>query len=123
MTSKLKFKNLKSKAALYSCEVRKLNEAKLRDVFADMVVMKKPDRAKFFSDLSLPAYMRDWLVMKFADEDGNVDTNGVSRYIKQYIPTTDELSWPPARWFPTSAWPRVPWGPPAKSCSSALRKF
>jgi ATP-dependent Lon protease len=67
-----------------------MNDTKLRDVFADMVVLKRPDRAKFFSDLSLPAYMRDWLVMKFSDNDGNVDTNSVSRYIKQYLPTTDE---------------------------------
>ena len=67
-----------------------MKEEKLRDVFADMVVLKRPDRTKFFSDLSLPAYMRDWLVMKFSDEEGNVNTNEVSRYIKRYIPTSDE---------------------------------
>lgn len=40
-------------------------ENKLRDVFSDMVVLKNPERTEFFSNLSLPSYMRDWLVMKF----------------------------------------------------------
>ncbi len=62
---------------------------KLRDVFADMVVLKNPERTKFFSDLSLPSYMRDWLVMKFSDHDGNIDYEGVARYIKQYIPSRE----------------------------------
>ena len=38
-------------------------ENKVRDVFADMVVLKNPERTEFFSNLSLPSYMRDWLVM------------------------------------------------------------
>jgi len=63
---------------------------KLRDVFADMVVLKNPERTKFFSDLSLPSYMRDWLVMKFSDEDGNIDYDGVTRYINQYIPSRED---------------------------------
>ncbi len=63
---------------------------KLRQIFADMAVLKQPDRTKFFSDLSLPSYMRDWLVMKFSDDIGDVDYNGVTRYIKQYIPNRED---------------------------------
>lgn len=63
---------------------------KLKEVFADMVVLKNPERTKFFSDLSLPSYMRDWLVMKFSDDSGNIDYNGVARYIKQYIPSRED---------------------------------
>lgn len=63
---------------------------KLRKAFSEMVVRKNPERTKFFSDLSLPSYMRDWLVMKFSDEDGNIDFAGVSRYIKQYIPRRED---------------------------------
>jgi ATP-dependent Lon protease len=63
---------------------------KVREIFAEMVVLKNPERTKFFSDLSLPSYMRDWLVMKFSDEGGNIDHNGVSRYIKQYIPNRED---------------------------------
>ena len=45
-------------------------EDKIREVFADMVVLKDPQRSEYFSNLSMPSYMRDWLVMKFSDEDG-----------------------------------------------------
>lgn len=63
---------------------------KLKGLFAGMAVLKNPERTKFFSDLSLPSYMRDWLVMKFSDEFGNIDYNGVARYIKQYIPNRED---------------------------------
>ena len=48
-------------------------EDKIKEVFADMVVLKDPQRSEYFSNLSIPSYMRDWLVMKFSDEDGTID--------------------------------------------------
>lgn len=66
-------------------------EDKIREVFADMVVLKDPQRSEYFSNLSMPSYMRDWLVMKFSDEDGNVDYDSVRRYIKRYIPGKDDF--------------------------------
>ena len=65
-------------------------ESKLRDVFSDMVVLKNPERTEFFSNLSLPSYMRDWLVMKFSDDDGSIDYDSVLRYIRQYIPSRED---------------------------------
>lgn len=64
---------------------------KTRDIFPDMVVLKNPKRTQFFSDLSLPSYMRDWLVMKFSDESGDVDINRIDRYIKDYIPNREDF--------------------------------
>ncbi len=65
-------------------------EDKVRDVFSDMVVLKNPERAEFFKNLSLPSYMRDWLVMKFSDDDGSIDYDSVLRYIRQYIPSRED---------------------------------
>lgn len=65
-------------------------EDKMRDVFADMVVLKNPERTEFFANLSLPSYMRDWLVMKFSDNEGNIDYDSVLRYIRQYIPNRED---------------------------------
>lgn len=65
-------------------------EDKVRDVFSDMVVLKNPKRTEFFSNLSLPSYMRDWLVMKFSDDDGEIDYDSVLRYIRQYIPSRED---------------------------------
>lgn len=65
-------------------------EDKIRDVFADMVVLKDPKRSEYFSKLSIPSYMRDWLVMKFSDEDGKIDYDSVRRYINRYIPSRED---------------------------------
>lgn len=66
-------------------------EDKIRSVFSEMVVLKNPKRTEFFSNLSLPSYMRDWLVMKFSDKNGNIDSESVLRYIKQYIPSREDF--------------------------------
>lgn len=65
-------------------------EDKIRDVFEDMVVLKNPERSEFFKNLSLPSYMRDWLVMKFSDDDGSIDLDSVLKYVKQYIPSRED---------------------------------
>ena len=64
-------------------------EDKVRQVFADMVVLKDPKRSEFFSSLSMPSYMRDWLVMKFSDNQGNIDFDSTLAYIKKFIPDRD----------------------------------
>ncbi len=64
-------------------------EDKVRRVFADMVVLKDPKRSEFFSSLSMPSYMRDWLVMKFSDNRGNIDFDSTLAYIKKFIPDRD----------------------------------
>ena len=37
---------------------------KLRRIFPDMAVYKSPPRSKQFAALSIPSYLRDWLVMR-----------------------------------------------------------
>lgn len=64
---------------------------KVREVFADMVVLKNPQRSEYFSNLSIPSYMRDWLVMKFSDDEGTIDFDGVKRYIQKYIPSREDF--------------------------------
>ena len=65
-------------------------EDRVRDVFADVVVLKDPKRSEFFSKLSIPSYMRDWLVMKFSDDDGYVEYDSIRRYINRYIPSRED---------------------------------
>ena len=42
----------------------------LKYCFGEMVVYKDLKKSNFFSALSLPAFLRDWLLKKFEDEDG-----------------------------------------------------
>lgn len=51
---------------------------KLRECFDEMVVYKDLKKSNFFSALSLPSFLRDWLLKKFEDEDGNFDIGEVS---------------------------------------------
>lgn len=73
----------------------KMLEDKVRDVFADMVVLKNPERTEFFSNLSLPSYMRDWLVMKFSDDNGMIDYDSVlipaDEFIKYCLEPAKEM--------------------------------
>jgi len=59
---------------------------KARDLFANMLVYKSAARSKQFSALSIPPYLRDWLVMRFSDSEGHVDMDEVYQYVKTTVP-------------------------------------
>lgn len=63
---------------------------KLRECFDEMVVYKDLKKSNFFSALSLPSFLRDWLLKKFEDEDGNFDIEEVSEFIHEYLPKKEE---------------------------------
>jgi len=65
-------------------------EKKLRQYYSDMLVFKSSTNSKFFSALSLPSFMRDWLVMRFSDENGVIDKQEVSNYVKRVIPNKEQ---------------------------------
>ena len=65
-------------------------EIKLREYYSDMLVYKSSANSKFFSALSIPSFMRDWLVMRFSDNNGNIDKSEVSNYVKKVIPNKEQ---------------------------------
>lgn len=65
---------------------------KLRTCFDSMLVFKGGSNAKMFSGLSIPSYMRDWLLMRFASDDGSIDTDEVEAYIRKSIPQKEDWS-------------------------------
>ena len=60
---------------------------KTRTYFEDMIVYKHPTQNKVFASLSIPPYLRDWMIMRFADDDGIVDLDEVSAFVKNNIPS------------------------------------
>ena len=66
-----------------------MTEDKIKNVFSGMIVLKDPKRSEFFSNLSIPSYMRDWLVMKFSDSQGIIDYDSILSYVKKFIPDKD----------------------------------
>ncbi len=65
-------------------------EKKLRKCFSEMVVFKDLKSSNFFSSLSLPSFLRDWLLKKFSDDDGRIDAEEVANFVKTYLPRREE---------------------------------
>ena len=55
-----------------------------------MVVYKDLKKSNFFSALSLPSFLRDWLLKQFEDDEGNYSIDEVSAFIHKYLPKKDE---------------------------------
>ena len=63
---------------------------KLRNCFDEMVVYKDLKKSNFFSALSLPSFMRDWLLKRFEDETGSFDSDELVRFARAYLPRKDD---------------------------------
>ena len=62
---------------------------KLKANFDGMIV-KKSSLQNVFASLSLPAFIRDWFLKKYADKDGCVNVNFVLEKIKDVMPRKNE---------------------------------
>jgi len=62
----------------------------VQSVFSEMVVFKTPERSKQFAALSIPPYLRDWLVMRFSDDKGMVDMDEIMRFVRSTIPRRED---------------------------------
>ena len=56
-------------------------DEKIRNCFDEMVVYKDLKKSNFFNALSLPSFMRDWILKKFEDEEGNEYSYSVVDYL------------------------------------------
>mgnify|MGYP000056658594 CR=1 FL=1 len=65
-------------------------EEKLRECFDEMTVFKDLKKTNAFNALSLPSFLRDWLLKKFEDENGNYDMGEVQAFVRQYLPPKDD---------------------------------
>ncbi len=65
-------------------------QEKLRECFDEMVVYKDLKKSNFFSSLSLPSFLRDWILKKFCSEDGEYDFEEIKSFIDKYLPRKDQ---------------------------------
>ena len=63
---------------------------KLKNTFSEMVVFKDLKRSNFFSAISLPSFMRDYLLKKFQDDEGNFNMDSMREFIDTYLPRKEE---------------------------------
>jgi ATP-dependent Lon protease len=63
---------------------------KLRNCFDEMVVYKDLKKSNLFSSLSLPSFMRDWLLKRFEDESGHFESDDLIQFVRTYLPRKDD---------------------------------
>lgn len=65
---------------------------KLREYFDEMIVYKDIKKLNVFKTLSMPSFLRDWLLKKFSDGYGNYDLSEIERFVHKNIPKKDSWS-------------------------------
>ncbi|MDR1379458.1 MAG: BREX system Lon protease-like protein BrxL [Synergistaceae bacterium] len=63
---------------------------KLKNCFDEMVVYKDLKTSNFFSALSLPSFMRDWLLRRFEDESGMFSEDELASFVREFIPHRED---------------------------------
>jgi ATP-dependent Lon protease len=63
---------------------------RLKDCFDEMVVYKDLQKSNFIASFKLPSFMRDWVLKRFQDEDGAIDVEGATSFIKEFIPKKED---------------------------------
>ena len=59
---------------------------KIRQVFPDLSVLKNPDNYSVFNGRNLPSFVKDYLIKKFVNTEGELDTVGITRFLNEHIP-------------------------------------
>ena len=63
---------------------------RMKDAFDEMVVYKDLKKSNFISSFKLPSFMRDWVIKRFQDDDGEIDIEQASEFIRAFIPKKDD---------------------------------
>jgi len=63
---------------------------KLRRFFDEMVVYKDLKKSNFFASLSLPSFMRDWLLKRFMSESGDFNQEEMIDFIQKNLPRKED---------------------------------
>ena len=63
---------------------------KIRRCFENMAVYKNLKQNNIFSTLGLPSFMRDWLLQRFEDENGEFSVDEMKEFIDANIPRHDD---------------------------------
>ena len=63
---------------------------KLKDNFDEMVVYKDLKKSNFITSFKMPSFMRDWVLKRFQDDDGEIDVDGATAFIREFIPKKED---------------------------------
>ena len=63
---------------------------RLRDAFDEMVLYKDLSKGNIITSFKLPSFMRDWVMKRFQDDDGQMDAEEASEFVQNFIPKKGE---------------------------------
>ena len=63
---------------------------KLIECFDEMVVYKDLGEMSFLKSLKLPSFLRDWVLKRFEDDDGQFDVEELTEFVDTYMPRKEE---------------------------------
>lgn len=64
---------------------------KIKEAFPDASVMKSTKNNAYFKGRNLPSFVRDYVLRRYTDSEGNVDEEALTRYLTEKMPTDISL--------------------------------
>ena len=59
---------------------------KIKQIFPDLAVMKNTSNKSLFAGRNLPSFVKDYIIRRFANEDGIADRDKVNEYLVNKMP-------------------------------------
>lgn len=59
---------------------------KIKEFFPDLAIMKNSTNNSLFAGRNIPSFVKDYIIMRFSDENGQVDREKVTDYLETKIP-------------------------------------
>lgn len=64
-------------------------DEKIKKAFPDESVIKIPQNYSVFAGKNLPSFIKDFLIKRYTDSYGNLDRNGILKFLDDHIPNKD----------------------------------
>jgi len=64
-------------------------DIKIKNCFVEESVLKNPDRYSIFAGTNIPSFIKDWMIKRYSDRNGNVDKDSLLVFLENHIPTKD----------------------------------
>ena len=61
----------------------------IKETFPEESVYKIPERYSVFQGRNLPSFIKDWLIKKFSDEEGDIDNYSLLDFLDKHVPAKD----------------------------------
>lgn len=59
---------------------------KIKEVFPDLSVLKKTSNNSFFKGRNLPSFVKDFVLRRYTDSEGNIDEEALKNYLDEKMP-------------------------------------